>query len=107
MPLPTTHHSRQNNPKRQGATPANNPDHGRDQLSKLMSDYGVDDEEADIPELLNRLEATHGVANGVEGKLDDILNNLDTLLESMEHGHQSIIPPTLRPVSDPTKVVKT
>jgi len=106
MPLPTTQHPRQNTPKRQGAAPSSNSDLGRDQLSKLMSDYGVDDEEADIPELLSRLESAHGVASGVEGKLDDIMKNLDSLLESMERGHQNVIPPIPRPVSDP-EVVKT
>jgi hypothetical protein len=46
-------------------------------------------EEADVAELLQRLESADGMAKGLESRLDDILGNLDNLLvtlESSEHG---------------------
>jgi hypothetical protein len=68
-----------------------------------MDQHGISDsnDEVDISELLNRLESADGMAKGVEGRLDDILEDLDRLLESMERRS---------PVSVPfvtSKVVKT
>lgn len=74
-----------------------------DAISSLMDQHGISDsnDEVDISELLNRLESADGMAKGVEGRLDDILEDLDRLLESMERRS---------PVSVPfvtSKVVKT
>lgn len=50
----------------------------------------VEGEEADelraeeVEELIRRLEAANGIADGVENKLDDILKHLDGLLGSLE-----------------------
>ena len=51
-----------------------------------MDQHGICDsnDEVDISELLARLECADGMAKGVEGRLDDILEDLDRLLESME-----------------------
>ena len=74
-----------------------------DAISSLMDQHGISDsnDEVDVSELLNRLERVDGMAKGVEGRLDDILEDLDRLLESV--GPQNPVPP--RFVA--SKVVKT
>jgi hypothetical protein len=92
----------QNTPRRPASKASNNLDVGLDQISNLMSQYGVDpSDDADISELLGTLETADGMANGVEGKLDDILKNLDTLLESMERGQHDFVPHIFKPVPNP------
>ena len=48
----------------------------------IGNDENVD--ELNLDELLQRLETADGIARGVEGRLDDIIDNLDGLLESLE-----------------------
>ncbi|KAF8628205.1 hypothetical protein AX15_003995 [Amanita polypyramis BW_CC] len=58
----------------------------RDPLTSLMILHGIDngDDGTDVSELLSKLEDADGMAIDVEGKLDDILKNLDKLLQSIE-----------------------
>jgi hypothetical protein len=74
-----------------------------DAISSLMDQHGISDsnDEVDVSELLTRLERADGMAKGVEGRLDEILEDLDRLLESV--GTQNPVPP--RFVA--SKVVKT
>lgn len=53
------------------------------QLSSLLSQDPLD-ADADVMELLRRIDAADGVAQGVESKLDNILDHLDHLLASLE-----------------------
>ncbi|TFK41973.1 hypothetical protein BDQ12DRAFT_719995 [Crucibulum laeve] len=56
------------------------------QLTSLLShdlDVSAGDD-TDVAALLHRLTKADGMAQGVEGKLDDILGNLDRLLSSLE-----------------------
>lgn len=53
------------------------------QLSALLS-QDTPEGNADVAELLRGIEAADGMAQGVEKKLDDMLNNLDRLLASLE-----------------------
>lgn len=52
-------------------------------LSALLS-QGTPAKEADVAELLRGIETADGMAQGVEAKLDEMLNNLDQLLASLE-----------------------
>lgn len=45
---------------------------------------GRDVEGPELQELLKRLEAADGVAQGVESRLDDIIGNLDRMLSGLE-----------------------
>lgn len=55
------------------------------QLTSLLSQDSLDETgEANVVELLQRLEAAEGVAKGVESRLDGILGNLDNLLATLE-----------------------
>lgn len=62
-----------------------------------MDQHGICDsnDEVDISELLARLECADGMAKGVEGRLDDILEDLDRLLESMERRGPVSFPPVV------------
>lgn len=51
-------------------------------LSLVESDNNEDD--PNVPQLLGRLEHASDMAQGVEDKLDDLLERLDTLLASLE-----------------------
>ncbi|KAF7975197.1 hypothetical protein HWV62_10262 [Athelia sp. TMB] len=53
------------------------------QLSALLS-QGTPARDADVTELLRGIETADGMAQGVEKKLDEMLNNLDELLASLE-----------------------
>ena len=68
-----------------------------DAISSLMDQHGICDsnDEVDISELLARLECADGMAKGVEGRLDDILEDLDRLLESMEGRGPVSFPPVV------------
>lgn len=70
-------------------------------LSDLLKDGAEVNENdgASVAALIQRLEGANGVAEGMEGKLDDLLSNLDVLLESMEsskpaekESHESVRP---------------
>ena len=50
--------------------------HGEEEIGELGAD--------DVEELIRRLEAANGIADGVEDKLDGILAHLDGLLDSLE-----------------------
>ncbi|KAL1950901.1 hypothetical protein VTO73DRAFT_50 [Trametes versicolor] len=52
-------------------------------LSKLLS-QNVDESDPDVVELLRRLEAAEGIADGVESRLDGIIDHLDNLLSDLE-----------------------
>ncbi|KAF9469592.1 hypothetical protein BDZ94DRAFT_1242786 [Collybia nuda] len=55
------------------------------QLSALLSQESLNnDDDANVVELLQRLESADGVAQGVENKLDGILGKLDSLIGSLE-----------------------
>lgn len=55
------------------------------QLTVLLSQETLSsDDDANIVELLQRLESADGMAEGVENKLDDILGKLDGLISSLE-----------------------
>ena len=64
-------------------------------LTSLLSSTnaeGADEHDLDGPEiqeLLRRLEAADGVAQGVESRLDEIIGSLDGLLGSLESGEAS------------------
>ncbi|KAI0714571.1 hypothetical protein C8Q76DRAFT_856477 [Earliella scabrosa] len=58
-------------------------------LTRLLSQDLNDPDSADadpasVEELLRRLEAAEGLADGVEERLDGIIGNLDTLLSDLE-----------------------
>lgn len=53
------------------------------QLGALLS-QDIPEGNTDVAELLRGIEAAGGMADGVEKKLDDMLNNLDHLLASLE-----------------------
>ncbi|KAI0370104.1 hypothetical protein BV20DRAFT_944842 [Pilatotrama ljubarskyi] len=52
-------------------------------LSSLLS-QNVDESDPDVAELLRRLEAAEGIADGVESRLDGIIGHLDSLLGDLE-----------------------
>jgi hypothetical protein len=55
-------------------------------LNSLLSNSSLDDSNGtdDLTEILARLESADGIASGVEGRLDELLETLDNLLISME-----------------------
>ena len=53
------------------------------QLSSLLSQESAEGD-ADVAELLRRIDTAESMAQGVETKLDNMLENLDTLLASLE-----------------------
>jgi hypothetical protein len=53
------------------------------QLSSLLVQEPAEGE-TDVAELLRTIEAADGMAQGVESKLDNMLENLDNLLASLE-----------------------
>ncbi|KAF7303116.1 hypothetical protein MKEN_01275100 [Mycena kentingensis (nom. inval.)] len=54
-------------------------------LSALLTSDKLDDAgEANVDELLARMDDADGVAKGVENKLDGLLANLDNLLAALE-----------------------
>jgi hypothetical protein len=61
----------------------NNLDADIAQLSSLLSQEPVG-RDPDVAELLRTIEAADGMAQGVESKLDTMLENLDNLLASLE-----------------------
>ncbi|KAK2461524.1 hypothetical protein APHAL10511_005987 [Amanita phalloides] len=67
-----------------------------DAMIFLMDQHGIrdSDDEVDISELLGKLEHADGIAKDVEGRLDDILEDLDRLLESMP-GRRTFTVPTV------------
>ncbi|KAI0801475.1 hypothetical protein C8Q74DRAFT_1365072 [Fomes fomentarius] len=52
-----------------------------DANANAKTDAGAD---ADVEELLRRIEAAEGLADGVEERLDGIIGNLDSLLNDLE-----------------------
>ncbi|TBU25835.1 hypothetical protein BD311DRAFT_763704 [Dichomitus squalens] len=52
-------------------------------MSKLLSE-DVDESDPSIEELLKRLEAAEGLADGVEDRLDVVIGSLDELLNDLE-----------------------
>lgn len=59
-------------------------------LASLLSDDQSEEiDERNISELLRKLDTANGVASGVEDRLDEILNNLDGLLGTLESSTNS------------------
>jgi hypothetical protein len=54
------------------------------QLSALLSQEPSEGDDGDVAELLRQIEKADGMAQGVESKLDNVLQNLDNLLASLE-----------------------
>ncbi|KAI0673987.1 hypothetical protein C8Q78DRAFT_665125 [Trametes maxima] len=52
-------------------------------LSNLLSQK-VDEYEPDVAELLRRLDTAECIANGVEERMDGIINHIDSLLSGIE-----------------------
>ncbi|KAI8980598.1 hypothetical protein BD414DRAFT_492693 [Trametes punicea] len=52
-------------------------------LSTLLS-QDTDESDPDVVELLRRLDAAQGIADGVEDRLDGIISHLDELLSDLE-----------------------
>lgn len=54
-------------------------------LSSLVAESGeIPADDSELSELLARMDSADTMANGVEAKLDDILDTLDDLLTSLE-----------------------
>jgi hypothetical protein len=53
------------------------------QLSSLLA-QGRAEGDSDVKELLRTIETADSMAQGVESRLDNMLQNLDNLLESLE-----------------------
>lgn len=61
------------------------------QLTTLLSQDSLNSEDdANVVELLQRLEKADGVAQGVEDKLDNILGKLDGLISSLESKNDAV-----------------
>ncbi|KAJ6609333.1 hypothetical protein B0H10DRAFT_2064390 [Mycena sp. CBHHK59/15] len=70
------------------------------QLNQLLSQESLDNaEEASVAELLARLESADGVTKGVESKLDALLGNLDSLLETLEKEGEPVRPDSSKPTA--------
>ncbi|KII93277.1 hypothetical protein PLICRDRAFT_35466 [Plicaturopsis crispa FD-325 SS-3] len=55
------------------------------QLSALLSeDPPANGSENEVAELLRRLNSAEGMAQGVESRLDEMLENLDNLLKTLD-----------------------
>ena len=53
-------------------------------LHSLLSNTDTSDDAENLQQLLAQLNDAEGIAKGLEGKLDDVLENLDSLLAAME-----------------------
>ncbi|TFY50561.1 hypothetical protein EVJ58_g10997 [Rhodofomes roseus] len=53
-------------------------------LQTLLAQGQNDESEADVAEILRRLETADGIATGLESRLDDIMGNIDTMLGALE-----------------------
>jgi hypothetical protein len=65
-----------------------NLQHDIDLLKSILGDSEVTadsgDDAASLNELFSRLDKVDGVASAIESKLDGVLGNLDSLLDSLE-----------------------
>ncbi|KAG0703684.1 hypothetical protein DFH29DRAFT_773002, partial [Suillus ampliporus] len=61
-------------------------------LNTLLLNGSLDgsNETEDLTEILARLESADGVAQGIDGRLDEILGTLDNLLTSLETRDEAI-----------------
>ncbi|EGO05376.1 hypothetical protein SERLA73DRAFT_174502 [Serpula lacrymans var. lacrymans S7.3] len=57
--------------------------------SLLLNDTAIA-EGSDLAELLAQLDSADGMANGVETRLDSVLEKLDTLLEALERNEDGL-----------------
>ncbi|PVF96055.1 hypothetical protein CPB86DRAFT_787334 [Serendipita vermifera] len=53
---------------------------GNDTIAQYQKDGTIEDGDEGLEELLRRLEEAHGIADGVEGRVDALLSNLEELL---------------------------
>ncbi|KAI1791960.1 hypothetical protein LXA43DRAFT_1094043 [Ganoderma leucocontextum] len=63
-------------------------------LQKLLSEDVDESNPENVAELLKRLEAAEGLADGVEERLDGVMDHLDTLLSDLEAkqaGHTLVV----------------
>ncbi|KAI0328472.1 hypothetical protein GY45DRAFT_1326351 [Cubamyces sp. BRFM 1775] len=72
-----------NAPKRDGGNASSSLEADIALLSNLLS-QNVDESDPDVAEVLRRLEAAEGIADGVESRLDGIIDHLDNLLSDLE-----------------------
>jgi len=57
--------------------------------SFVSQDVPDDSADANVAELLEELESADGIAQGLETRMDDILQNLDALIQSFEQNRVS------------------
>lgn len=57
-------------------------------VNSVLGREGEELSERDLARLLKELEAADGVADDVEGKLDELLKNLGGMLDGLEAGQQ-------------------
>ncbi|KAG8763326.1 hypothetical protein FRC11_004758 [Ceratobasidium sp. 423] len=55
-------------------------------INSALAHEGEEMSEQDLAKVLKQLEAAEGVADDVEGKLDELLKNLGGMLEGLEGG---------------------
>ncbi|EUC67035.1 hypothetical protein RSOL_518330 [Rhizoctonia solani AG-3 Rhs1AP] len=55
-------------------------------INSVLAREGEELSEKDLAKVLKQLEAAEGVADDVEGKLDELLKNLGGMLEGLEAG---------------------
>ena len=72
-----------NAPRRDGGNTSSSLEADIALLSNLLS-QNVDESDPDVAEVLRRLEAAEGIADGVESRLDGIIDHLDNLLSDLE-----------------------
>ncbi|KAH9884632.1 hypothetical protein C8Q73DRAFT_719103 [Cubamyces lactineus] len=72
-----------NPPKQSGGDSSSSLEADIALLSNLLS-QNVDEFDPDVAEVLRRLEAAEGIAEGVESRLDGIIDHLDNLLSDLE-----------------------
>ncbi|KZT73232.1 hypothetical protein DAEQUDRAFT_459879 [Daedalea quercina L-15889] len=53
-------------------------------LQSLLTQDQNDESDLDVAEILKRLETADGIATGLEGRLDDIMSNLDSMINVLE-----------------------
>lgn len=86
----------------------------QDEIAELESDLSKLSELAqtnpsllggdDVAQLLERLSSAENVADGVESKLDSVLQNLDKLLAALDGADQQQRPDVKEPATGPKEV---
>lgn len=63
--------------------------------------------DVDVAEELRRIEAAHGIAEGMEDRLDGLIGNLDRLLESLQGAGAGPVDPAKSQSGDTTATSQT